>query len=77
MLRFVTECGPYPGIIDLSGGVGGTVEHRAALLASRGFAVMALQYIDVEAAFKMQTDLNYYKVSIGYDCLVEKVLPMI
>ena len=57
------------------GGAGGTIEHRAALLASRGFAVMALQYIDVEAGFKMQTDLNYYKVSISYECPVAKVLP--
>ena len=67
VLFCVTDGGPYSGIIDLFGGVGGLVEHRAALLASRGFAVMALQYIDVDADFKAQTDLSYRKVSIHHD----------
>ena len=68
MLFFVTDGGPYHGIIDMFGGIGGTVEHRAALLASRGFATLALQYIDVEDGFTIQTDLDYYKVSINHDC---------
>lgn len=36
--------GPFPGVIDMFGTVGACVEFRAALLASRGFAAMALPY---------------------------------
>ncbi|CAL8318520.1 unnamed protein product [Lota lota] len=38
--------GPFPGVLDMWGGGGGLVEYRAALLASHGFAAMALQYLD-------------------------------
>ena len=61
---FVTDGGPYHGLIDMFGGIGGTVEHRAALLASRGFATLALRYIDVTTGFKITTDLDYFKVGI-------------
>ncbi|KAM9376637.1 peroxisomal succinyl-coenzyme A thioesterase-like isoform 1-T1 [Pholidichthys leucotaenia] len=37
--------GPSPGIIDLWGGGGQLVEYRAALLASRGFAALALDFL--------------------------------
>lgn len=37
--------GPFPGILDLWGGGGKLVEHRAALLASYGFASMAIDYM--------------------------------
>lgn len=37
--------GPFPGILDLWGGTGKLVENRAALLASNGFASMALDYM--------------------------------
>lgn len=37
--------GPFPGVLDLWGGGGKLVEYRAALLASHGFAAMALDYI--------------------------------
>ena len=36
--------GPFPGVIDLFGGAGGLMEFRASLLASRGFATLALAY---------------------------------
>ena len=36
--------GPFPGVIDMFGGVGGIVEFRAALLASHGFACLSLPY---------------------------------
>ncbi|CAH2296677.1 acyl-coenzyme A amino acid N-acyltransferase 1-like [Pelobates cultripes] len=36
--------GPFPGVIDMFGGVGGLVEFRSSLLASRGFASLALAY---------------------------------
>ncbi|XP_029008251.1 acyl-coenzyme A thioesterase 3-like [Betta splendens] len=37
--------GLFPGILDLWGGGGRLVEYRAALLASRGFASLALDYM--------------------------------
>ncbi|XP_053387306.1 uncharacterized protein LOC123563546 [Mercenaria mercenaria] len=36
--------GPFPGVIDMFGVVGSCIEFRAALLASRGFASIALAY---------------------------------
>ncbi|XP_075049605.1 acyl-coenzyme A thioesterase 1-like [Mixophyes fleayi] len=40
--------GPFPAIIDLYGTGGGLMEHRASLLASRGFLTMALAYFDYD-----------------------------
>lgn len=37
--------GPFPGLLDLWGGGGNLVEYRAALLASHGFASMAIDYM--------------------------------
>ncbi|RXM36672.1 Acyl-coenzyme A thioesterase 3 [Acipenser ruthenus] len=37
--------GPFPGILDLWGGGGGLVEYRSALLASHGYASLALEYL--------------------------------
>ncbi|XP_034033242.1 acyl-coenzyme A thioesterase 1-like [Thalassophryne amazonica] len=37
--------GPFPGLLDLWGGAGQLMELRAALLASHGFASMALDYL--------------------------------
>uniref|UniRef100_A0A8C6BSG7 Bile acid-CoA:amino acid N-acyltransferase n=1 Tax=Monodon monoceros TaxID=40151 RepID=A0A8C6BSG7_MONMO len=36
--------GRFPVVIDLFGGIGGLIEIRASLLASHGFAVLALAY---------------------------------
>ncbi|KAL3873190.1 hypothetical protein ACJMK2_036336 [Sinanodonta woodiana] len=36
--------GPFAGIIDMFGTVGGLTEYRSAMLASRGFAALALPY---------------------------------
>ncbi|XP_049928887.1 acyl-coenzyme A thioesterase 2, mitochondrial-like isoform X2 [Epinephelus moara] len=37
--------GPFPGVLELWGGGGKLVEYRAALLASHGFASLALDYL--------------------------------
>ncbi|XP_037995427.1 acyl-coenzyme A amino acid N-acyltransferase 2-like isoform X1 [Motacilla alba alba] len=55
--------GPFPGVIDLFGGAGGLIEFRAGLLASRGFAVLALAffaYDDLPRALT-QLDLEYFE----------------
>ncbi|KAG1953515.1 acyl-coenzyme A thioesterase 1-like isoform X2 [Pimephales promelas] len=51
--------GPYPGVLDLWGGGGGLVEYRSALLASHGFASMALDYFAPE---ELKTvDVSYFE----------------
>lgn len=55
--------GPFPGIIDLFGGIGGLVEFRASLLAAHGFAVLALAYFAYEDLPKhlADVDLEYFE----------------
>ncbi|XP_038625750.1 bile acid-CoA:amino acid N-acyltransferase isoform X2 [Tachyglossus aculeatus] len=55
--------GPFPGIIDMFGGIGGLVEFRASLLASRGFTVLALAYFGYEDLPKdaLEVDLEYFE----------------
>nr|XP_012322554.1 acyl-coenzyme A amino acid N-acyltransferase 1-like [Aotus nancymaae] len=55
--------GPFPGVIDLFGGIGGLIEFRASLLASHGFAVLALAYFAYEdLPDKLQeVDLGYFE----------------
>ena len=54
------------------GGIGGTVEHRAALLAARGFASLALEYINLDA-YGMREDLGYFEVSGMYRKYIKHV----
>ncbi|XP_028376597.2 bile acid-CoA:amino acid N-acyltransferase isoform X1 [Phyllostomus discolor] len=55
--------GPFPGIIDLFGGLGGLVEFRASLLAAHGFAVLALAYFayDDLPELLLEVDLEYFE----------------
>ncbi|KAL7991983.1 hypothetical protein Chor_016239 [Crotalus horridus] len=55
--------GPFPGLIDLFGGAGGLIEFRAGLLASKGFAVLALAffaYDDLPQTLEV-VDLEYFE----------------
>ncbi|XP_058011109.1 bile acid-CoA:amino acid N-acyltransferase isoform X2 [Ahaetulla prasina] len=55
--------GPFPGLIDLFGGAGGLIEFRAGLLASKGFAVLALAffaYDDLPQTLEV-IDLEYFE----------------
>ena len=57
--------GPFPGVIDMFGGVGGLYDARAALLASRGFAAFSLAYFaydDLPAS--MDLNLEYFMVTL-------------
>ncbi|KAL4624900.1 bile acid-CoA:amino acid N-acyltransferase-like [Arapaima gigas] len=40
--------GPFPGVLDMWGSGGGLMEYRSALLASHGFAALALEYFPPE-----------------------------
>ena len=43
-----SDSGPRPGVIVLSGSSGGALEHYASLLASHGYAALALAYFAME-----------------------------
>ena len=56
--------GPFPGVIDMFGNVGGLVEFRAAMLASHGLACYALPYIRYDDLPSSISDIKseYFKV---------------
>uniref|UniRef100_A0A671S9F5 Bile acid-CoA:amino acid N-acyltransferase-like n=1 Tax=Sinocyclocheilus anshuiensis TaxID=1608454 RepID=A0A671S9F5_9TELE len=56
-----SSSGPYPGVLDLWGASGGLVEYRSALLASHGFASMALEYLAPEDMRLEDTDASYFE----------------
>ncbi|XP_051017923.1 bile acid-CoA:amino acid N-acyltransferase [Acomys russatus] len=60
--------GPFPGIIDLFGSYGGLFEFRASLLASHGFAVMALAYFAYEDLpdTLLVEDLDYFEEAANF-----------
>ncbi|GAB5579966.1 bile acid-CoA:amino acid N-acyltransferase isoform X2 [Prionailurus iriomotensis] len=60
--------GPFPGIVDLFGGRGGLIEFRASLLATHGFAVLALAYFLYEDLPKKleEIDLEYFEEAANW-----------
>ncbi|XP_039078820.1 acyl-coenzyme A amino acid N-acyltransferase 2-like [Hyaena hyaena] len=69
--------GPFPGIMDLFGGRGGLVEFRASLLASHGFAVLALAYFGYEdlPAELGEIDLEYFEEAANLLLAHPKIQP--
>uniref|UniRef100_A0A914VQ36 Uncharacterized protein n=1 Tax=Plectus sambesii TaxID=2011161 RepID=A0A914VQ36_9BILA len=57
-----------PGIIDIFGMGGGLTEHRGALLASKGFAVLSLAYYNFRdlPTNLDEVDLNYFEGAIDW-----------
>lgn len=55
--------GPFPGVIDMFGGVGGLWEFRASLLACHGFASLSLAYFayDDLPQNPSEVDLDYFE----------------
>ena len=60
--------GPYPGVIVLGGGDGGIHEHGAALLASRGYAALALGYFNMPGLpdEPVEIPLEYFQRAIRW-----------
>ncbi|XP_022112045.1 bile acid-CoA:amino acid N-acyltransferase-like [Acanthaster planci] len=59
--------GPFPGVIDMFGAVGGLVEFRAAMLASRGLVCFALPHsLYEDLPSKGNIDLEYFKEAIDW-----------
>ncbi|KAL5008828.1 hypothetical protein ScPMuIL_014409 [Solemya velum] len=58
---------PAPGVIDLFGMIGGLVEFRAALLASRGFVVLALAYVGYkDLPLPCYLNLSYFQEAVDW-----------
>ncbi|KAM4523915.1 peroxisomal succinyl-coenzyme A thioesterase-like [Fundulus diaphanus] len=66
--------GPFPGVVDIWGGWGGLLEYRSALLASRGFASLTVEYLKPG---ELQTDLEFSSFEVAFNILKDhpKVLP--
>jgi dienelactone hydrolase len=60
--------GPYPGVIVLGGGDGGIHEHGAALLASHGYAALALGYFKMPGLPEepLEIPLEYFQRAIRW-----------
>ncbi|KAK3558389.1 hypothetical protein QTP86_017996 [Hemibagrus guttatus] len=58
--------GPFPAVLDLWGGAGGLVEYRSALLASRGYVALSLEYCDHkdEVGKPQNVGIEYFEAAI-------------
>lgn len=64
-LYFVmTGPGRYPGLLDMWGGGGGLIEYRSALLASRGYVALAVEYIKPDEQESADLAFNYFEVCV-------------
>ncbi|XP_054656589.1 peroxisomal succinyl-coenzyme A thioesterase-like [Dunckerocampus dactyliophorus] len=53
--------GPFPGMLDMWGGGGGLLEYRSALLASHGYASLALEYFLPGELASADLELAYFE----------------
>ncbi|XP_074645253.1 bile acid-CoA:amino acid N-acyltransferase-like [Tubulanus polymorphus] len=61
--------GPFPGILDFFGSSGGLMEHRSALLASRGFTVLSLAFFNYKDLPSWgDIDLEYFEEGVDWLC---------
>lgn len=58
--------GPYPGILDMWGGGGGLIEYRSALLASRGYISLALEYLKPDELQSVELAISYFEVCFHF-----------
>lgn len=54
--------GPFPGLLDMWGGGGGLIEYRAAILASHGYAALALEYFAPGEMETANMEIKYFEV---------------
>ncbi|XP_061571285.1 peroxisomal succinyl-coenzyme A thioesterase-like [Cololabis saira] len=69
MLLIPPGPGPFPGLLDLWGGGGGLNEYRAALLASHGYASLAVDYFKAGELKTKDMELTFFE--IAFDILKE------
>ncbi|XP_076097906.1 acyl-coenzyme A amino acid N-acyltransferase 1-like [Mytilus galloprovincialis] len=58
--------GPFPGVLDMFGTVGGLIEFRAAMLANKGFITFALCYMSSHEVEEIET--SYLQEAITWFC---------
>ncbi|XP_005100865.1 acyl-coenzyme A amino acid N-acyltransferase 2 isoform X2 [Aplysia californica] len=61
--------GPFPALIDVFGLTGGIMEHRSALLASRGYAAFSIAYVRHMDLPESEVDLDFNYFLKAYDLL--------
>lgn len=57
--------GPFPGLMDMWGGGGGLLEYRSALLASHGYASLALEYFAPGELESAELEFKYFEVAFN------------
>ena len=66
--------GPFPGVLDMFGTVGGLIEFRAAMLANKGFITFALCYMSSHEVEEIETSylqvFNKMKYTLYYRLLI-------
>ncbi|KAG0726429.1 Acyl-coenzyme A thioesterase 5 [Chionoecetes opilio] len=69
--------GPFPGVIDMFGSIGGIMEFRSAMLASRGFASLALAFFGYDdlPTDTHNIDLDYFEEAVEVLLAVPEVIP--
>jgi len=67
--------GPHPAVVDMFGSAGGCLQHRSALLASRGVAALALAFFDYDdlPSSMARLDMAYFREAVEYLCAREEV----
>ena len=60
--------GPFPGVINMYGGIPGSPEFKPALLASHGFAALALPYYGIEGlpSTWAQLEMEYFEKAVKF-----------
>uniref|UniRef100_A0A8C2ZME6 Acyl-CoA thioesterase 14 n=1 Tax=Cyclopterus lumpus TaxID=8103 RepID=A0A8C2ZME6_CYCLU len=57
--------GPFPGMLDMWGGGGGLLEYRSALLASHGYASLALEYFTAGELKSADKEFSYFETAFN------------
>nr|XP_020512032.1 bile acid-CoA:amino acid N-acyltransferase-like [Labrus bergylta] len=57
--------GPFPGLLDMWGGGGGLLEYRSALLASHGYASLALEYFSPGELQSADLQMQYFETAFN------------
>lgn len=57
--------GPFPGLLDMWGGGGGLIEYRAAILASHGYAALALEYFAPGEMETANMEIKYFETAFN------------
>ncbi|XP_031714817.1 peroxisomal succinyl-coenzyme A thioesterase-like [Anarrhichthys ocellatus] len=67
--------GPFPGLLDMWGGGGGLLEYRSALLASHGYASLALEYFSADELKSAEIEFNYFETAFNIVSDHPQVIP--